>query len=135
VENFLYQTTNIFGHSGREQQGLMLTGQASDNIADIGQKAHIEHTVGFINNEYLYPRQVKGAFQEMIQQTSGTAYNQFNSPAEAANLVLHVNPAVNGDSMQASLETKLIDCFAGLFRKFAGGGNDQDSDMSPGALH
>jgi hypothetical protein len=38
--------------SGKEQC-LTLTGEKSDNLADGWNKAHIEHSIGFIQNEKL----------------------------------------------------------------------------------
>ena len=55
MQHFLYQTPDIFRHGSRKEQCLMRLGQTSHDIADIRQKAHIEHPVGLIDDQDFYP--------------------------------------------------------------------------------
>ena len=47
------------GKSGRKQKGLpSLFGQSLANPADVGQEAHVEHPVGFIEDKELKARKI-----------------------------------------------------------------------------
>jgi hypothetical protein len=47
------QPLDFPGKGGGKEQGLTLAGEKSDNLADGWNEAHIEHSIGFIQNEKL----------------------------------------------------------------------------------
>lgn len=51
VKRFLGQMRNLTGHGGRKQERLALGGRLGDNASNVRQKAHVEHLVGFVQNE------------------------------------------------------------------------------------
>jgi hypothetical protein len=47
------QPLDFPGKGGGKEQRLTLAGEKSDNLADGWNETHIEHSVGFIQNEKL----------------------------------------------------------------------------------
>ena len=43
--------------------------QQRENLANIADKAHIQHAVGFVHDEHLDFRQIQRALLHVIQQT------------------------------------------------------------------
>src|SRR5205823_1495792 len=51
AQNLVGQLANGAGHGGREKQGLALGGNLLQNPADDREKAHIEHPIGFVQDQ------------------------------------------------------------------------------------
>ena len=45
------QAADFRRHGGREEQGLADLGQHPDDALDIGDEAHVEHAVGFVDDQ------------------------------------------------------------------------------------
>ena len=64
----------------------------------------------------------------MVEQPPGAGDDNFNTSFQAAVLLEHADAAVNGGAPQAGLFTEAVDNVAGLFRQFAGRGDDKGLD-------
>ncbi len=53
VQQAVGQARNVVGHSGRKEQRLPFGGQMRNDALEIGEEAHIEHAVGFVEDEHF----------------------------------------------------------------------------------
>jgi hypothetical protein len=44
---------DLVGEGGREQQALALLRQHGEDALDVGDEAHVEHAVGFVEHQHL----------------------------------------------------------------------------------
>ena len=59
MEQRVHQVQNLRRQGGREKHGLLLLRQELNDLADIVDKAHIQHPVGLVQDEDLHLRQVQ----------------------------------------------------------------------------
>ena len=65
------QFTNFAGEGRGKQQRLALFRQEIQNALQIGQKAHVEHAVSFVQDQILHLVQVDVALFQVIQESAG----------------------------------------------------------------
>ena len=58
-------------HCGGEEQRLACKWRQFENALDVGDEAHVEHAVGFVDDHDLHAGQEQLAAFEMIEQTPG----------------------------------------------------------------
>ena len=61
-------------HSGGEEQGLSSFREFSQDAFDVRDKAHVEHPVDLVENEYFDLVQVYVSLLHKIQQAPGSSY-------------------------------------------------------------
>ena len=66
VEEGVGDPLNLGGHGGREEQGLAGFGRHLEDAFDVGDKAHVQHPVSFINDHDLHAGQQQFAAFEMV---------------------------------------------------------------------
>ena len=64
---FLAHLLDLFREGGGEQQGLAFAWHFGDDLFDVLKKAHVEHTVGFIENERFDVLKIDRLFLQMLQ--------------------------------------------------------------------
>ena len=65
------QFANFAGEGCGKQQRLALFRQEIQNALQIGQKAHVEHAVSFVQDQILHLVQVDVALFQVIQESAG----------------------------------------------------------------
>ncbi len=90
-------------HGGREQQGLPFGGDLFQYPADIGEKTHVKHLVGFVQHQYFEVGEVDGALADVVQQTARAGHHDFNAVFERLNLRIDVDSTIHGDTLQSGL--------------------------------
>ena len=66
------------GKSRREKQGLSaFLGQILDDPADVGEEAHVQHSVGFIKHQIFKTRKIGATLVHQVHQATGSRYHQF----------------------------------------------------------
>jgi hypothetical protein len=130
MQDFTYQSPDAGGYGGRKQQGLVPMHNALQYISDIGQKTHIEHAVGLIDNQDFQWWQTDSAFPEVVYETPGAGHDDFHVGPKLLYLPLHVQAAVYSDNSQSGLLAELVDEFAGLFRQLTRRWDYQSADAS-----
>ena len=78
VEHGGGQLPDRWRESGRKQQALALLGQQIKNAADIGNKAHVEHAICFVQHQNLDLGQVNGTLTMQIKQTAGGGHDNIH---------------------------------------------------------
>ncbi len=70
VEQGVGQQSDFLGHGGREQQVLSARGQRGQDLADVPHETHVEHVVGFVQDEGF---DLVEAQQPLLQQVEHAA--------------------------------------------------------------
>ena len=73
VEQGLCERPDLGRESGREKQRLVAARQQIDDAPDVGQEAHVEHSVRLIQDEDFDLRQVHGALADVVEQAAQSA--------------------------------------------------------------
>ncbi len=79
VEDFIGQRADILGHGGREEERLPFGRQLLEDAANVGQKAHIAHAIGFIQHQHFDMREVDMPVAEQIEQSAGTGHDDLGA--------------------------------------------------------
>src|SRR3990167_6926593 len=135
AERFMGKTFYLFGHGGRKEEGLPLTGEPFKYFPDIRQKAHVEHVVCLIENQNFQPGQVDCRLPDMVEQTTWTGNNNLCPLPQFLNLRFIFSPAVNGNAPKACLASEGLNGLMYLLRQLARGGNNERPHISAAALH
>ena len=80
------QLGDLARHCGREEQGLPLLAQHRDNLPDVVDEAHVEHAVGFVEDEDFDLVERDRALVHEIEQTARRGDENFDAMREAADL-------------------------------------------------
>jgi len=79
---------NLIGHGCREQHRLSVAWNSHKNPLNLRSKTHIEHTVGFVQNQHIDIIQVKAFLGEVVDYSSGCANDDMGVFAESHQLGL-----------------------------------------------
>ena len=111
---------DFFRHGGAKEGAL---GACRDFLEDgfhIFHESHVEHFVGFVENDGLYARKHDGAALDMVNQTARSGNYDVCLALEGAELYGDVLPAVNRNHMHLRhLGGVLLDGFGHLNSEFA----------------
>ena len=69
-QEFVRKASDFLGHGRREEKRLTLFWQHVDDFFDVGDEAHVEHAVGFVDHEKFAIRQKQFAAFKRIDQAS-----------------------------------------------------------------
>ena len=123
----LDQLLNRAGQRGGEEDGLALGGRLFEHGADVVEEAHVEHAVGFVEDDHLDLVELEGAALEVIHDAAGRADDDLRAVPQAAQLAVVGLAAVDGDFADALFEGGELGNFLGdLHGEFARGAEDQD---------
>ena len=129
LEQPLDQGLYRFGHGSGKQQGLhfMLT-HALDDAFHIINEAHIQHTVGFIQNKQFNVLQINIALSAQVIQPSRRCHQHIHSGAEGLGLVILGYTAI--DQCTADIRILCIgqEAVINLDGQLTGGGENQGTD-------
>ena len=87
------QFADLVAESGREQQGLLLLGHQGQHFLDVMDEAHVQHAVGFVQDQHLHLRQVQRTLLRVVQQAAGGGHQNVHAAAQLVNLRAHANAA------------------------------------------
>ena len=86
VKHILRERDDGLGHRRAEQETLAVLGDVRENLANVTDEAHVEHSVGFIEDEELDMTEVDESLSEHVEETSRGSNEDVNAAAE--NLLL-----------------------------------------------
>jgi len=124
-EELLRQLLDRRRHGGAEQQGLARLGQLGTDRLDIGDEAHVEHPVRFVDHEKLATVEQDLAPFEQVHKPARGGNQYVDTLVERLDLVAHLDAA----DQQGELEVMLLPVFSEILRhlrcKFARRGKNQ----------
>src|SRR5581483_8002150 len=73
---------DLDGDGGGKEGGVAVARAAFDDAADVGEKAHVEHAVGFVEHEVSDVVQAAGAAANVVEQAAGGGDEDVHAFAE-----------------------------------------------------
>ena len=137
VGPLLRETQNFRGKGCREQQGLAIFPWRcqSHQATHLGNKAHIQHTVSFVDYQHFHLIQVQVLVIGKIEQTARSAYYDITvisfDPVQLFGVIHTTNQAVN---LEVGVLDQLFGIFANLDCQLPGGRQDQCTGFTPVAF-
>ena len=93
IEELRGQLLDRRRHRGREQQCLPILGQLGADFLDIGNESHVEHAVGFVDDQQVAAVEHDLAAPEQVHQPAGGGDQHVDALFERLDLVAHLNAA------------------------------------------
>ena len=93
VEELLGQPRDLGRHGRREEQDLLLGRCQLEDPLDVGNEAHVEHAIRFVDHEDLHSGKEQLAPFEVVQQPTGGRDQDVNAAIELEFLVVEGDPA------------------------------------------
>lgn len=85
---------------GGKKGGVALARTTFNDLADVGQKAHVQHPVGLVQDEKLHLVQAQGALLEMVQQAAGGGDDDIGAGAQFIRLPAITDSAKNDGDVE-----------------------------------
>ena len=124
VEYLLGHLLDFRRHGGREHERLARGGRGCDNLHDVVVEAHVEHTVGLVEDEHLHLAEVDIAHAHVGEQAAGGGDDHVGAHLEAALLLGEggaVGAAVDGHGVDRQKVGKALHLAVDLLGKLARG--------------
>ena len=86
VQKVLHVALDAVVDRGAEEKRLALFGALDHNALHVGQKAHVEHAVGFVEHERFDLAQVGGILLDQVDQTTGRGDEDVGALGERVDL-------------------------------------------------
>ena len=113
------------GHGGGEEQGLAAAREQADDAFDIGDEAHVEHAVGFVDDEQLGVRQQDAAAFDEVDEAAGGGDEHVDAAGERVLLIRHAFAADDEDVVELEVFAVEHEILGDLKRELAGGFEDE----------
>ena len=111
-----------------------VSGVSFDDRIDVFGEAHVEHLVGFIEDQHFDEAEIERAAAQVIEHAAGRADDDFGAAPQRANLVIHRRAAVHRHDGQARSLGVLVERFGDLHRQLARRDEDERADLAAAGL-
>ncbi len=95
-------------HRRAEEQRLLARRQVPEHAADVGQEAHVEHAIGFVEHEELEPGQLRVGHAEVIEEAAGRGDDDVDAAAERVLLRPHADAAEDGGAAERRVHGQVV---------------------------
>ncbi|MNE06314.1 hypothetical protein D3C80_988990 [compost metagenome] len=113
----------------REQQGLLAVFALFAQALHVFGKAHVEHAVGFVEDQHLHVGQVEVAGIELLEQAARGADQHVRHLAQHGGLFLEVFTAGNQARLDVGELREQLNLLEGLLGQLTGRQQDQRADL------
>jgi hypothetical protein len=97
------QVRDLARHGGGEQQRLALLRQFRDDRADVMDEAHVEHAVGFVEDEHLDLIEAHRIRTQQVEQPAGRRDEYIEPVHEVTHLAAHRHAADDERGLEAHM--------------------------------
>ena len=91
----------------------------TQHLLDVGQEAHVEHPVGFIEHEVLEPGQLRVRLAEVIEQAAGCRDDDVHAAPEGMLLRTHADTTEHGSTGDRRVHGEVLQVLVDLRRELA----------------
>ena len=119
VQDVFGQTSDFRRHGCREDHRLAFGRKMADNPPDIGKEPHIQHLIGFIQNQHFQPGKIDAVATDMVKQTTGAGHNDIGS-LQILNLPMDPHTAIDSNASKVRVMAERFNRLMNLFSQFAG---------------
>ena len=114
------------GHGGGEEKGLPLAGRAEvDDLADVGEEAHVEHAINLVEDEGADVAEIEGAAGLKVEEASRGGDDDVGAFFECFDLGAVSDPTVEKGNLVAAVFPVVLECLGDLMGQFAGWFEDE----------
>ena len=132
VQDAVCQVQYVARHCGAEHDGLPVFGQSFCNLQDIVAEAHVEHAVGFVQDEERDTAEVNVPQAQMTDESARCGNDNVGAALHGAFLLLVADAVVAAVDSHAAHVVQIVgESLHGtvyLLRKLAGRGHDDAVD-------
>ena len=114
----------------REQQGLATCRQRREHALHLRQEAHVEHAVGFVEDEPFDRGQVDGALLHVVEQAPRGGDDDVDAAAQGVDLRTHADAAEDRRRFRADVLAVGAHAVLHLGGEFARRGEDQGARLA-----
>ena len=125
MQHLARELRDLRRHGGREEEGLALCGQIFEDAADVGEEAHVEHPVGFVQHEDLEVPEVRIRAIHVVEEAAGGGHDDVGAAAKRVLLGAHADASVDGGGGDRGVHPESVQVLVDLRREFSRGGEDQ----------
>ena len=122
------ETANLVRERGAEQQVLPLGREQVDDLADIADEAHVEHAIGFVQDQDLDVAEVDRALPDVVEQPSRGRHDDLGTRSERAYLRIEADAAVDRRRADRVAGAVGPDALLDLERELTGRREDKAAD-------
>lgn len=91
----------------------------------VGEKAHVEHTVGLVHHQGFHSREIDCSAVDVIKEAPRAGDDDRHSGSERPDLRVNAHPAVDGNAAKAGVAPQGADRLVDLVGEFASRGKDE----------
>ncbi len=106
-----------------------------ENLANGREKSHVEHLVGFVEDEDLQVRQVDSFLGDVVEKTPWAGDNDIHSFFQRLRLRMVAYPTIDRDAADADAAPQSEDRLVNLLRQLTGRCDNQSAQLTALALH
>ncbi len=128
LEDVLGEFADGGGHSGGEEECLAFFGEEFEDGFDVVHEAHVEHFVGFVEDDGGGREISHAAGFEMVEESAGGCDDDLAATVDEFELAATGLAAIDGDGADLGDFAEAEEFVADLSGEFTGGGDDEDFD-------
>ena len=131
-EDVLGEFADGRGHGGGEEESLprvgVARGKMGEDFLDVFEEAHVEHFVGFVEDDDGRGEIAEAFGFEEVEQAAGGGDDDVGAAVDEFELAGGGLAAVDGDGADLGEASEFEEFVGDLAGEFAGGGDDEDFD-------
>src|SRR5205085_10642453 len=127
---FLGELLDLMRKRSREHQSLTLARQRPDDLANLREKSHVQHAIGFVEDKELESGKVCLPLTHQIDEPSWCCHHEINAGAERFDLRTLTYSAKNGGHTQRKMPGINTNILLDLHDQFACRGDDERAHSS-----
>ena len=124
-QQFFSEVGDFLRHGGREQARLTRLWDFTDDQADWLDKAHVQHLVGFVQNQMFDHVEADGALFHQVDQAAGGGDQDVHATLHRADLLADVSAAIDQSAGQADEFPVSAQAVGDLASQFTGWAQDK----------
>ncbi len=130
LEQIVRQRLDVIGEGGGEEQGLTLVRQRLHDAADIGDEAHVEHAIRFIQHQQLQGAQGQCPLGQQIQQAARGGDQDVDPELDGVQVRLDADAAIGDQGAKRQVVGVVDDALAHLGGQLPGRGQHQGAHLA-----
>ncbi|MCY1346834.1 hypothetical protein D9M69_329320 [compost metagenome] len=130
VQELVGEVGDVFREGRREQQVLAFRRQLGEDLLDVVDEAHVEHAVGFVEDQDLHAGEVDAALADEVEQAAGAGHQDVDALGHGLDLGIHADAAEDAGALQRQVAGVDLEAVVHLGRQFAGRGQHQHAGLA-----
>ena len=122
IEQIICQRLDVIREGGGEEQGLPLVRQRLHDAANVGDEAHVEHSVRFIQHQHFQGAQGECPLGQQIQQAARGGDQDVDPELDGVQVRLDADAAIGDQGAERQMMGVLDDALAHLGGELPGRG-------------